>query len=80
MTVEQLRQVHHAQPFRPFRIHLADSRHLDVEHPEFLAYNPTGRTVIVTRSDDTFDVIDVFLVTSIEVFNGQSRRKPRKQK
>jgi hypothetical protein len=40
MTIEQLRQMHQARPFRPFRVHMADGRHLDVAHPEFLAHTP----------------------------------------
>ena len=43
MTIEQLRQMHQARPFAPFRVHMADGRHLDVDHPEFLAQTPAGR-------------------------------------
>ncbi len=77
MTIDKLAAMHHAQPFRPFRIHMANGRHLDVKHPDFLAHTPTGRTVIVTRLDETFEVIDLLLVSSLEVINGKAatRRK-----
>ena len=78
MTIEQLRNLHEKRPFSPFRIHLADGRHLDVDHPEFLAQSPTGRTLIVTRPDDSFEVVDMLLVTSLEVRNGHARRARRK--
>ena len=74
MTITQLREMHQARPFRPFRVHLADGRHLDVAHPEYLSHSPSGRTVIITKRDDTFEVIDLLLVTSVEVLNGS--RKP----
>lgn len=75
MTVEQLRKMHQARPFRPFRVHMADGRHLDVEHPEFLAHTPTGRTVMIAQPDESFEVIDLLLVTSLEPIDG--KRRPR---
>jgi len=67
MRTEQLRNVHHASPFRPFTLHLADGRSLPVPHRDFLSQSPSGRTVIVYGDDDSFSIIDVLLVTRIEV-------------
>jgi len=67
--------MHHAQPFRPFRMHLADGRNILVKHPDFLAYTPTGRTVIVTRLDETYEVIDLLLVATLEVVDGKPGRR-----
>ena len=67
MTIEHLRNVHQARPFRPFAIHLADGRTLDVPHAEFLSHSPTGRTVIVYHGDESFSIIDLLLVTELEV-------------
>jgi hypothetical protein len=75
MTVEQLQAMQHAQPFRPYRIHMADGRSLDVHHPDFVARAPTGRGVIIYKPDDTFEVLDLLLVASLEVLNGQSAPK-----
>jgi hypothetical protein len=72
MTVERLLTVHHNQPFRPYRIHIADGRSLDVEHPDYLSRSPSGRAIIVYKRDDTFEIIDLMLVTSLEVLNGAS--------
>ncbi len=79
MTIEQLRQMHQMRPFRPFRVHIADGRHLDVLHPEFLAHTPAGRTIMIARPDESFEIVDMLLVTSLETINGkQRRRKPAK--
>lgn len=78
MRVEELVQLHKAAPFRPFRIHLADGRHLDVEHPEFLAHVPKGRIAIVMRLDETFEIIDLMLVTTLEVIDAKSRSGRKK--
>jgi hypothetical protein len=75
MTVEQLRQVHQARPFRPFTLHVADGRSFRVEHPDFLSRSPSGRTVIVHGADDRFDVLDLLLVTGIEVHPDRSGRE-----
>jgi hypothetical protein len=70
VTVEQLIQMQRAQPFRPYRIHMADGRHLDVEHPDFVARSPSGRTIVVYQQDESFEIVDLLLVSSLQVLNG----------
>ncbi|MEX2170702.1 MAG: hypothetical protein WD851_15405 [Pirellulales bacterium] len=80
MTIEQLNKMHEKRPFQPFDIHLADGRSLPVEHPEFLARSPAGRTIMVGLTDGTFEIVDLLLVTSLKSrSNGvpQRRRKSR---
>ena len=67
MTIEQVRNLYDAQPFRPFVMHLADGRELPVHHREFMASAPSGRTVIVYQPDDSFNIVDLLLVTDLEV-------------
>lgn len=67
MTAEQLRAVREAQPFRPFTIHLADGRSLRIPHREFVSQSPGGRTIIVYGSGESFSVVDLYLVTELEV-------------
>jgi hypothetical protein len=79
MTIEQLRQMHAARPFRPFEIHLADGRSLTVDHPEMLARSQSGRTIAVARPDDTIEIVDLLLVVSIKPLpNGSPRRGRRR--
>ncbi|MBW3596479.1 MAG: hypothetical protein KY475_04295 [Planctomycetes bacterium] len=79
MTTEQLRDMLSAQPFRPFRAHLADGREVDIQHPEFAAFGG-GRTFVVYTSDDHFEIIDLLLVTSLEIINGSPRRGRRSKR
>ncbi len=75
MTIEQLRTLHHAQPFQPFDIHLADGRTLTVDHPEFLSQSQSGRTIAVSRPDDAIEIVDLLLVVSLKPrTNGRLRR------
>jgi len=67
MTTRQIREFYGAEPFRPFSLHLADGRYVNVNHREFMAIGPRGRTVFVYRPDESFNVVDVMLVTDIEV-------------
>jgi hypothetical protein len=67
MTIGQLRNVYSAQPFQPFLIHLADGRQVPVRHPDFIMPAPSGRTIIVYQPDDSFNIIDLLLVTDLEL-------------
>ena len=78
MTIEQLRNFYSAQPFQPFIMHLADGRSIPVLHPEFMASAPSGRTITVYQPDDTLNVIDLLLVTDLELKpakNGSGKRR-----
>ena len=78
MTIEQLRDKYNAQPFRPFIIHLADGREVPVHHREFILTVPSGRTIVVCQPDDTLNVIDLLLVTNLELV--PSANGPRKRR
>ncbi len=66
MTVEQLKNVHGSKPFRPFTIHMGDGS-FRVDHPEFLSRSQSGRTIVVHHTDESFSVLDMLLVTELEV-------------
>ncbi len=78
MTVEKMRDFYQAEPFRPFIIHLADGRAISVVHREFIAAAPSGRTLAIYQPDDTFNLVDLLLVTDVEVkpaANGSRKRR-----
>jgi len=78
MTVERVRELYEAQPFQPFVMHLADGRKLAVVHREFLSLSPSGRTVVVFQPDDSCNIVDLLLVTDLELgLPPGSRRKRR---
>ncbi len=81
MTVSEIRRFYSAAPFEPFRIHMAGGRSVDVPHPEFMLLSRNGRRLIVDLPQDTWEVIDVSHVTSLETLakNGTRSRKRRKR-
>jgi hypothetical protein len=72
MTIEKVKELYSAQPFRPFKIHLADGREIPVHHHDFIMAAPSGRTLYVSQPDDTFNIIDLLLVTDLEISNGKT--------
>jgi len=75
MTIDKLQAVLNANPFRPFTIHLADGSRHHVPHRDFLSHSPAGRTVIIYHEDDSFSILDLLLITELEVANGKAGRK-----
>jgi hypothetical protein len=46
---------------------------LTLVHPDFVALTQSGRTVIVTQPDENFSVLDLLLMSELQVSaNGQS--------
>ncbi|HEY4234424.1 MAG TPA: hypothetical protein VGM76_13410 [Lacipirellulaceae bacterium] len=78
MTIERLKELYDAKPFHPFVIHLADGRDVPVHHREFIMAVPSGRTIFVCQPDDTVNIIDLLLVTDLElrpIRNGSGKRR-----
>ena len=67
VTLQQLRTAHKTVPFRPFAVHMADGRHFEIRHPDFLSMSPSGRTVIIYQEDDEFSILDLLLMTEIQM-------------
>jgi hypothetical protein len=78
LTIEQLRTAYNAQPFQPFVVHLADGRAIPVQQREFILSAPSRRIVTVYQPDDSMNIIDLLLVTDVEIkpeANGSGKRR-----
>lgn len=71
MTSDQFKATLAFRPFRPFSIRMADGQTFPVAHPDFVAQSPSGRTIIVIQPDDSYSVLDLLLMTELDVGNGQ---------
>ena len=67
MTIQQLRAAYPATPFRPFTLHVADGRSFPVPHPDFLSLSPTGRTIILYQEGEDFSILELLLMTEIQM-------------
>jgi hypothetical protein len=77
MTSEQLRRYLEVAPFQPFRVHMPNGRCADVPHPEFMHVFAGGRFASVVHPDETIEVTDVFLITSIHRLPSNARKRRR---
>ena len=77
MTADRVREYLRARPFEPFALHLADGCSHVVTHPEAIVLSPSGRTAVVSRGGNAVSVIDVLLVTELEINPANGRRKKR---
>ena len=80
MTGKHLRDLYEAQPFKPFSMILADGRSVPVVHPEWMTISPTGRIVTVFEPDDSLRIIDLILVTALEVGKPLQRKTPLRRR
>jgi hypothetical protein len=52
MTGREIQAFVDAEPFQPFRIHMASGRTFDVRHPEMIRIGRTSVTVFAFSQDD----------------------------
>jgi hypothetical protein len=74
VTIEKIRELCHAEPFRPFKLHFPDGRNIGVQHPDFIALSPTGRMVSVYQPNGSESIIDLMLVSDVSVKMPRARR------
>jgi hypothetical protein len=79
VKIDEIRKLYNAAPFKPFEIVLTNGQHVPVEHPEFMALSPTGRTIVVFEPDGHL-TIDVPLIIATKAFENGSGRARRKRK
>ncbi|HEY3755131.1 MAG TPA: hypothetical protein VGL42_03175 [Opitutaceae bacterium] len=67
MMTDDLRQLVRQAPFRPFRLHLADGRNIEVPHPDYIFILHHEPVAIVEREGGGTEWVNLPTVTSIEV-------------
>lgn len=67
MTIEKIKQLCNAEPFRPFIFHFPDGRDIGVHHPDFVAFSPSGRLIVLVHEDDSESVIDPMLISDVTI-------------
>lgn len=77
MTTEQMKTALNPATFRPFTIRTADGREFHISHPESALLSSGGRTVAIATPQDTIEIVDLLLVTSLSV---GAARPPRRRK
>jgi hypothetical protein len=77
MSIDRLRQVARATPFKPFTLSLTDGRRFRVRSPEFIMITlEASWTVVIAESGEDYSIVDLLLVTSIDFGKTQRRARP----
>jgi hypothetical protein len=66
MTIQEIKRVHSAQPFDPFKVHVADGRVFTVSQSEFMAQSQNGRMIYIATARGSLVALDLQLVTGVE--------------
>ena len=77
MIIEAILRRYEAEPFVPFVIHMADGRNVRVAHREIFASKPSGRTVTIYKPDGSWNIIDLLLVTDLELDPPRNSEAPK---
>jgi hypothetical protein len=79
MKADEIRRLLHERPFRPFVVYVADGGRL-AKHEDYVALAPSGREMLLYRHDkpDDYQVVDIPLVTRLEITARNAARKPHK--
>jgi hypothetical protein len=73
VTIEKIRELCHAEPFRPFVLHFPDGRRIAVQHSDFVALSPTGRMISVFQTDGSESLVDLMLISDITIKERRAR-------
>jgi len=67
MTKEEIRERLNLKPFKPFTVRLADGMEIEVPTGDHAHLHPGGRTLFVHLEQGGTKILDVALVTALEV-------------
>lgn len=72
VTYQRLGKYVTAEPFRPFRIHMASGQSFDIKHPEMIAVSRSSAHIHFSMSDDPNEArmgvreVSLLLMESVE--------------
>jgi hypothetical protein len=55
-------------------IRMADGRQFGIPHPDFLSMSPSGRTAVVYHPDGSASIVDLLLMTELEISSPSQAR------
>ena len=78
MAPDRLREQLRKLPFVPFTVELGSGTRVRLAHPGYAVLSPAGRTLVVFTDpeDKHMEMIDVFLITKMDVESGSEAYTP----
>lgn len=66
MITDEIKELMHAEPFKPIRIVLSDQQSLVVVHTDYLMVSPDGQTVLLYDQQNHFKIINAQQIRLVE--------------
>ena len=70
MIAEEIRALLHAQPFRPFTVHLSDGKEVTVHHHDYGWLLPSGYQLIYENPEGKVHLMNVAQIAEITYGGG----------
>ena len=67
MNARTLKATIDKSPFRPFKLHIADGRDVEVPSADHISLDPRGRNALIWADNGAYRIVDIMLVTEIEL-------------
>ncbi len=76
MIVDEIRELLHAEPFRPIRIVLGNQQSFIVTHTDYLMVSPDGQTVVLYDEQGRFRIVNASQIRLVEPLEASSSKGP----
>jgi hypothetical protein len=77
MIADEIKELIHAEPFRPIRIVLGNQQSFIVAHTDYLMISPDRQTVLLYDRQGRFKIINAQQIRLVEPVKRTSSRTPR---
>ena len=77
MDIQAIREVHLAEPFRPFYVFLVDGRKLLVKERFNMGYSPSGKAMAIYTGPDVAESISAGEIVKLEQAKRFSKKKAK---
>jgi hypothetical protein len=67
MHADELKKLLKATPFKPFTVDMPSEKAFQIPHSDFAFITPNGRTLIVAYGGGGVDLLDIPLITRVEI-------------
>ena len=75
MLGDEIQKLLHAQPFRPFRVHVLDGRALEIPHPDFALLTREHEMLVIDTEDEGLEMMNVDQITRFTLRRKQTKSK-----
>ncbi|MBI5774565.1 MAG: hypothetical protein HZA89_12580 [Verrucomicrobia bacterium] len=74
MITDEIRELMHAEPFRPIRIVLGNQQSFVVAHTDYLMVSPDRQTVVLYDKQGQFKIINAPQIKLVEPVKGSAAK------